>query len=144
MSSAGQMNRECADIVMLIDDNEIDLFINQKVIELCRFTRRIITYHSGREALEYLLSATEADIPDLIFLDLNMPLIDGFRFLYEFSTFPDHVRNKASVIVLTSSDNMRDKEKIEVNADVIKFLSKPLNDQKLEQIRVLLENQPST
>lgn len=143
MSSAGQMNRECADIVMLIDDNEIDLFINQKVIEFCRFTRKLLTYHSAREALQYLLSAPEADIPDLIFLDLNMPVVDGFRFLYEFSQFPEHIRNKASIIVLSSSDNMRDKEKIEVNPDVIKFLSKPLNDQKLEQIRVLLENQPS-
>ncbi|MBL6445784.1 response regulator [Fulvivirga sp. 29W222] len=128
---------------MLIDDNEIDLFINQKVIEFCHFTKRLLTYSSGREALEYLLSAPVVDIPDIIFLDLNMPVVDGFRFLYEFSKFPDHVRNKVSIVVLTSSDNMRDKEKIEVNPDVIKFLSKPLNDQKLEQIRVLKENQPS-
>ena len=137
------MNRECADVVMLIDDNEIDLFINQKVLELCHFTKKLITFHSGREALEYLLSAPTEDIPDLIFLDLNMPVIDGFRFLFEFSTFPDHIRSKASIVVLTSSDNMRDKEKIEVNHDVIKFLSKPLNDQKLEQIKILLEDQPS-
>lgn len=132
------MNRECVDLVMLIDDNEIDTFINQKVIEFNRFAKKLVTCSSGREALDHLQNSSVNDIPDIIFLDLNMPVVDGFRFLFEFSKFPPEVRKKSSIVVLTSSDNMRDKEKVEVNPDVIKFLSKPLNEQKLGLIRELM------
>lgn len=134
------MNRVCADVVMLVDDNEIDLFINQKVLEFHGFAHELITFRSGRQALDFLLQAQTASLPDVIFLDLNMPVVDGFRFLYEFSGFPAHIRQKCSIVVLTSSDSMRDKEKIQVNEDVIQFISKPLNDPKLDNIRMLLQN----
>lgn len=133
------MNRECAEVVMIVDDNEIDVFINQKVLEFNHFAKRIFTFKSGRKALDYLCSAPPQDLPDVIFLDLNMPVVDGFRFLYEFSTFPEAIRNQSSIVVLTSSENFRDKEKIAVNTDVIEFLPKPLSDQKLDKIRMLLE-----
>lgn len=133
------MNRECAEVVMIVDDNEIDVFINQKVLEFNHFAKRILTFRSGQKALDYIGLASSQDLPDVIFLDLNMPVVDGFRFLYEFSRFPDTARNQASIVILTSSDNHRDKEKVEVNPDVIEFLSKPLSDQKLDKIRMLLE-----
>ncbi|ELR73209.1 two-component response regulator [Fulvivirga imtechensis AK7] len=124
---------------MLVDDNEIDIFINQKILEFNRFAKKLLTFNSGRTALDYLGSSALEDLPEVIFLDLNMPVIDGFRFLYEFSKFPEKIKKKSSIVILTSSDNLRDKEKVKVNVDVIQFLSKPLNDQKVDKIRMMLQ-----
>ncbi|MTI37889.1 response regulator, partial [Fulvivirga lutimaris] len=73
-----------------------------------------------------------------IFLDLNMPIMDGFRFLYEFSLMSDEVKSKIKIVVLTSSDNSNDKEKVAANADVLTYISKPLTDQKLGDIASML------
>jgi len=121
-------------VVMLVDDNEIDSFINKKVIEFSELTDRIVGMTSGMDAIDYLEEATQDDIPELIFLDLNMPIVDGFKFLLEYSKMKEEIRMKSSIVVLTSSDNLRDKEKIAANHDVIYFLSKPLNDEKLAAV----------
>ncbi|MEX2336484.1 MAG: response regulator [Fulvivirga sp.] len=133
------MNSVSAKLVILIDDNEIDIFINRKVLEFNHFANRVMTYSSAREALDYLKSASEKDIPDLIFLDLNMPVVDGFRFLYEFTELPDDLRKRSGIVVLSSSNNIRDMEKIGLSPDVINFLPKPLTEEKLKQIRGLMK-----
>ncbi|UII26696.1 response regulator [Fulvivirga maritima] len=133
------MNSKCADIVMLIDDNEIDVFINQKVIEFDQFSEKVITCFSAREALDYLSNTESNQMPDIIFLDLNMPVIDGFEFLEAYATFPEEVRKHITIIVLTSSDNDFDKERISANSDVLLFQSKPITEEKLNKIRKLLK-----
>lgn len=124
--------------VMIIDDNEIDIFINQKVLEFNNFASEIINIQAAQNAIDQLKSSKIEDIPNLIFLDLNMPIMDGFRFLYEFSLMPDEVRSKIKIVVLTSSDNSNDKEKVAANADVLTYISKPLTDQKLSDIASML------
>lgn len=124
--------------VMIIDDNEIDIFINQKVLEFNNFASEIINIQAAQNAIDQLKSSKIEDIPNLIFLDLNMPIMDGFRFLYEFSLMPDEVRSKIKIVVLTSSDNSNDKEKVAANADVLTYISKPLTDQKLSDIAAML------
>ena len=125
---------------MLVDDNEIDIFINQKVIEFNDFASNVINIQSAGQAIELLKKAGPDEIPEVIFLDLNMPVVDGFKFLYEFSKMADTIREKARIVVLTSSDNSRDKDKIAANTDVLDYVSKPLTDSKLNDIRRLLEH----
>ncbi|MEQ8475325.1 response regulator [Fulvivirga sp.] len=125
--------------VMIIDDNEIDIFINQKVLEFNNFASEIINIQAAQNAIDQLKSSKIEDIPNLIFLDLNMPIMDGFRFLYEFSLLSDEVRAKIKIVVLTSSDNSNDKEKVAANADVLTYISKPLTDQKLSEIASMLD-----
>ncbi|MDQ3535848.1 MAG: response regulator [Bacteroidota bacterium] len=126
-------------LVMIVDDNDTDNFISKRIIEITKFANEVEIKNSGKSALEYLEN-NEGNIkklPDLIFLDINMPIVDGFVFLYEFEKFSSLLKNKCKVIILSSSDNKRDIDKIVNNDHVIKFITKPLTEKALNEIKVL-------
>jgi CheY-like chemotaxis protein len=124
---------------MLVDDNDTDNFISKRIIEITKFAKRIEVKNSGKSALEYLEREqfNAKNLPDIIFLDINMPIVDGFVFLFEFEMFPDEVKNKCKIVILSSSDNKRDIEKIVDNDYVVKFVTKPLTEQALNEIKTL-------
>jgi len=126
------------DLVMLVDDNETDNFISKRIIEITKFAKRVEVKNSGKSALDYLKEnqSSPDDLPNIIFLDINMPIVDGFVFLYEFEKFSEVVRNKCKVIILSSSDNKRDIDKIVNNNHVIKFITKPLTEVALDEIKL--------
>jgi CheY-like chemotaxis protein len=126
------------DLVMLVDDNETDNFISKRIIEITKFSKRVEAKNSGKAALDYLKEneRNPENLPSLIFLDINMPIVDGFVFLYEFEKFNELVRNKCKVIILSSSDNKRDIDKIVNNNHVIKFITKPLTEIALDEIKL--------
>lgn len=125
------------ELVMLVDDNDTDNFISRRIIEITKFSDNVVIKNSGKSALEYLQeNKTErSKIPDLIFLDINMPIVDGFVFLYEFEKFEHQIRDKCKVVILSSSDNKRDIDKIVNNDHVIKFITKPLTELALEEVK---------
>ncbi len=127
------------DLVMLVDDNDTDNFISKRIIEITKFAKRIEVKNSGKSALEYLENEqfNPHNLPDIIFLDINMPIVDGFVFLFEFEMFPEEVKNKCKIVILSSSDNKRDIEKIVDNDYVVKFVTKPLTEQALNEIKRL-------
>lgn len=129
------------DLVMLVDDNDTDNFISKRIIEITGFAKRIEVKNSGKSALEYLREnqSNQDNIPNVIFLDINMPVVDGFAFLYEFDMFSDLVKSKAKIIILSSSDNKRDIDKIVNNNHVINFITKPLTEVSLEEVKKLLK-----
>ncbi|MBY0426604.1 MAG: response regulator, partial [Cytophagales bacterium] len=110
---------------MLVDDNDTDNFISQKIIELTGFSKKIIVKNSGKSALEYLQTNENnpENLPELIFLDINMPIVDGFVFLFEFERFSDLLKDKCKIAILSSSDNKRDIERIVDNQYVIKYIT---------------------
>ena len=125
--------------VMLVDDNDTDNFISRRIIEITKFADDVIVKNSGKGALDYLeeFKDSSEDLPDIIFLDINMPIVDGFVFLYEYEKFGNKVKDKCRVIILSSSDNKRDIDKIVNNDYVIKFVTKPLTEKTLEEIQHL-------
>lgn len=125
--------------VMLVDDNDTDNFISRRIIEITKFADEVIVKNSGKGALDYLEENKDnADnLPEIIFLDINMPIVDGFVFLYEYEKFGNVVKDKCRVIILSSSDNKRDIDKIVNNDYVIKFVTKPLTEKTLEEIQHL-------
>lgn len=129
------------DLVMLVDDNDTDNFINKRIIELTGFAYRIEIKNSGKSALEYLESVKSdpENLPDLIFLDINMPIVDGFVFLYEFEKFAQNIKDKCKIVILSSSDNQRDIDNIINNKLVVKFITKPLSEEALHEVTALLE-----
>ncbi len=131
---------KAVDLVMLVDDNDTDNFISKRIIEITGFSNRIEVRNSGKSALDYLREnqANADNIPNLIFLDINMPVVDGFVFLYEFDKFSELVKSKARIIILSSSDNKRDIDKIVNNNHVINFITKPLTEVSLDEVRTIL------
>lgn len=128
------------DLVMLVDDNDTDNFISKRIIEITKFAKKVEIKNSGKSALQYLEDNQNnpENLPDLIFLDINMPIVDGFVFLFEFEMFPEELKKKCKVVILSSSDNKRDIEKIVDNEYVIKFITKPLTDSALNDVKALL------
>lgn len=128
------------DLVMLVDDNDTDNFISRRIIEITKFANDVVIKNSGKRALEYLEDnkSSSDQLPDLIFLDINMPIVDGFVFLYEFEKFDYLIKDKCKVIILSSSDNKRDIDKIVNNDHVIKFITKPLTEVALEEVTELV------
>ena len=129
--------------VLLVDDNETDNFISKRIIELSKFSSNITVKNSGKSALEYLAQHENQPelLPAVIFLDINMPIVDGFVFLVEFEAFPATITNKCKIVILSSSNNKRDIARIVDNEYVIKFITKPLAEKTLNEIKQFLSEE---
>lgn len=128
--------------VMIIDDNEIDIFINQKTIESLNLAERVQSFSSAQDALNYLKLIDEENsyyqllAPQLILLDINMPIIDGFKFLDEFNKYTIFKQNPIAIFMLSSSLSPDDINKINNYKNVFGIISKPLKADKLiEQLK---------
>jgi len=122
--------------VMLVDDNHSDNFFNEREIKKHNPATTVIFKYSGSEALEYLRSTETIEniLPDLIFLDINMPGMNGWEFLDEYHLLNKNIQNKVIVIMLTTSDNPDDEAKAK-NWDFISdFKTKPLTKEIMEDI----------
>ena len=120
--------------VLIIDDSDADQFMAAAAIEEFDLQIEILQAYDGQEALE-LLDTLEKQ-PDLIFLDINMPRLNGFEFLAEYSTKEDRT---SIVVMLTSSNQEKDKETARSYGCVKGYIEKPLIIQKIEEITKALE-----
>ena len=129
--------------VMLIDDNEIDIFINSKMLEGCNFSENIYTHTSGSSALEFLRNIEKTGksaydlFPEVIFLDLNMPLMDGFQFLEEYKQLAISSKIDTKVILLTATEDEAELNAAKGVDKISNVFIKPLRE---ETIARLLEN----
>jgi len=124
-------------LVMLVDDNDTDNLISKRVLELSGFSDRVVVQSSGKSALEYLQSHKydEATLPDILFLDINMPIVDGFVFLFELEKFCATLAKSPKVVILSSSDSSQDIDRIIDNPNVVGFITKPLSMAALNNLK---------
>lgn len=115
--------------VMLIDDSKVDNFINTKVLELSKRTHAIQVFDNAQKALLYLKSTNE--LPNYIFLDIYMPYMDGFDFLEEFEKLPNSIKETSKILLLSSSFDTLEAERLQKYSWVSGFLVKPLTYESL-------------
>ncbi len=124
------------DSILLIDDSYIDNLISRKILENNGFADKIIVIDSPQRAIKFLQDciATQHDFPEIIFLDIRMPEMNGFEFLKEINSLISDAEIKPSIYVLSSSLDPTDLKKIEDNHLVTGFISKPLSNQALDRL----------
>jgi CheY-like chemotaxis protein len=125
--------------VLCVDDDPITLMLCKKVIVKAVFSKEIIFAQNGQEAIEILTDTkNNAELPELIFLDLNMPVMNGWDFLNEFSSSVIDPSNKMKVVILSSTIDPADYEKARSYSCVSHFLSKPITVEMLDKLKVEL------
>lgn len=126
--------------IMLIDDEEVDNFINEQLIMSYRFSKYVYVNTSSNSALEFLNNLATASkefpqvFPDVIFVDINMPIVDGFQFIHSFQKTLERTPKKPKLVILTSSVSTDDKERSKALSKDIVFLNKPLTQQLLDSL----------
>lgn len=117
--------------VLLVDDDDIANILHAKTLKKHHFCEEIGTAENGEVALREIQNAP---FPDVLFLDLKMPNMDGFDFLAHFQSLPEEIKQKVAIFVLTSSISKNDYEKVR-QFNIKGYLNKPLNLQKLEEVK---------
>ena len=121
--------RTCYSTCLVIDDNYIDNLVTRRLLEICNFAKNIILTESPEDAIESLRNGTV--VPDVIFLDIRMPLMDGFEFMKEFEKL-DISKKNIKIYLLSSSLDPLDIQRSSDNEYITQLIHKPLTRQILE------------
>lgn len=121
----------CFKTCLLIDDNYIDNFVTRKILEVSNFAETIIVVRSATEAIESLKNGTVT--PDVIFLDIRMPLMSGFEFLEAYDKLNIDKKN-IKIFMLSSSLDPLDIRKSLDNKYITQFIHKPLTQKAIEEL----------
>ena len=121
---------------LLVDDNFIDNMINQKILNNSDFAESIVVKQSCEAAINYLqdLVKNNEELPEIIFLDIRMPVKTGFDFLVEFQDIQSSKKEAVKIVMLSSSLDPSDHKKIIEFNNVTDFLGKPLTSDLLKDI----------
>ena len=122
----------CFKTCLLIDDNYIDNFVTRKILEGGNFAEKIIVVRSATEAISELRTGNIQ--PDVIFLDVRMPLMSGFEFLEEYERIAGLDKENIKIFMLSSSLDPLDMRKSTDNKYITQFIHKPLTQKALEEL----------
>ncbi len=118
--------------ILLIDDDKATNWLHSILLEKAACTQQVISKYNGREALDYLLSADAKPQIDLILLDLNMPVMDGWEFLEAYRDCHFNQKSQIIILVLTSSLNPDDEKRVKALGVAHGYYQKPLDPAGLE------------
>jgi len=128
------------DCIVLVDDDESNNFLHKRIIKKLGIDVFIQVVYNGLEALEFLTCtgkfASQGRLPQpgIIFLDINMPVMNGWEFLTEYKKLPEEQKEKIVIAMLTSSVNEDDVLRAKVDYGLKDFINKPLRLAKLNSI----------
>ena len=130
--------------ICIIDDDDIYKFTVVKTLELLEFEKNIKVFADGEEALEFLVDNLNKnnELPDVIFLDINMPIMDGYQFMEEYVKIKSKLGKKTVIYMVSSSVDPVDIEKAKRISDISDYIIKPIEPGKLKSImeKLIVEN----
>jgi two-component system, chemotaxis family, chemotaxis protein CheY len=125
-------------IIALVDDDAVFQFTATRLIESTKLAKQILKFDNGGEALKYLRENTQdiTKLPDFLFLDINMPFVDGWMFLDDFIKFKSSLAKEIKIYMVSSSIDPRDMNRAKNFIEIKDFVVKPVT---LEMITNLLK-----
>ena len=132
--------------VLSIEDDSTTQFLNKLTMESAGFCENIIQANGGEEALAYYEKLENGEeptlqLPEIILLDLNMPVMDGWEFFEAFEMRFPHFIEKTKIFILSSSVNPKDATRATEEKNIAAFLAKPLDDKQLNTIKEMLDGE---
>lgn len=122
--------------VMIIDDNNIDLYITKRLIIKTNFGKKVLEYDDGAEALKYLQENQDniPKLPQIIFIDIYMPGMSGFEFMESYDLLSDTVKKYCKVYIISSTIDEHDIERSRQDKNLTAFQVKPISKEFLNSI----------
>jgi CheY-like chemotaxis protein len=126
-------------LIGIIDDDKIYQFMLHKIIRDHKLAERLVPFFDGEKAIQYLRDnyANIENIPDILFLDVNMPIMDGWQFMEEYASIKANINKKIDIFLLSSSVNPIDIERASKINEVSSYLVKPI---KLHEVKKIFKN----
>jgi len=126
-------------IIGIVEDDLIYQFMLSRVIKRNNLAKRVITFSDGEKAIQYLTDnkATNENIPDVIFLDINMPIMDGWQFIEEYAILKTEIKKKIAIFMLSFSVNPIDIERAREISEISEHIIKPIT---LEEVKRIINN----
>lgn len=125
--------------VLSIDDDQVTQLLNKIHLNDEKFCTNVIEAYNGLEAIDFFRKLDSGEVPmdnfpEIIFLDLNMPIMDGWAFAEAFKRDFTHFEEKTKIFILSSSINPADMERAKNESSIVAFLEKPLNAETLKKV----------
>jgi CheY-like chemotaxis protein len=132
------MNTTLVNLACIIDDDNIYVSLIKKIIKAKNLCSELLIFNNGQQSMTYFEdlcnTLTNNEIPEIIFLDLNMPIMDGWEFLEKFSKIKDELKKEITLYVVSSSINPSDMNRAKSSPTVKDYLVKPVHVKDLETI----------
>jgi CheY-like chemotaxis protein len=131
------------DIACVIDDDEIYTFTVKRIINNSEIAHKTLFFPNGKLALDFFTEYVHQtdSLPDLILLDINMPVLDGWQFMDEFVKIHPLIKKKVTIYIVSSSIDEADFAKARSYEQISDFIVKPINVAKLQKMVEILNEQ---
>ncbi len=122
------------DNIFLIDDDAIINFITMRILNMAGIAKNVVAFDNAPDALKMIEERADSATNDLLFLDINMPDMDGWAFLDVFERLPEQITRNYKIVMLSSSINPHDMERSRSYKSVKQFISKPFS---IDQLNIV-------
>lgn len=130
------MNHPQPPVIAVVDDDSVYQFTASRTLQATHLAHQILQFQNGNEALNFLRNGLDASqpIPDIIFLDINMPITDGWAFLEEFHELKARLQKDIKIYMVSSSIDPRDRNRARAFPEVTDYIEKPISMNKFSEL----------